>query len=201
MSAISTVILIVLVLLAVMLAVAGVGIYFLVKLGTKATVKAKQTATRITTHVNAMGQGEAAEAERLRLDLQRELTLTRQAVAQAHRHGWDLGDLPHLLSELTQQADIHDGQLAIYAQQRRMSPYVDHATLGRLREHQAKLTSMCARIRADLLGSQVQHASSGIDDLNARTELEIESHRRTPDPLDEIDELYSKTMQERRDLP
>lgn len=197
MSAISTVVLIVLVMLVVMLAVAGVGIYLLVKLGTKATTKARQTATRITTHVNAMGQGEAAEAERLRLDLQREITLTRQAMDQAHRRGWDLGDLPHLLGELTEQAGIHDGQLAIYAQQLRMSPYADHATLQRLREHQAKLTSMCARIRADLLGSQVQYASTGIDDLKARTELEIESRRRTPDPLDEIDELYRKTMHER----
>jgi hypothetical protein len=180
--------------------VAGVGIYFLVKLGQKAAIKARQAATQLTTHVNAMGAGDAGEVERLRLDLRREVSITRQAVEQAQRQGWGLGDLPRLLADLSAQADVHDGQLAMYAQQRRASPYVDHVTLDRLREHQAKLTAMCARIRADLLGDQLQHASAGIDDLHSRTELEIEARRRPPDPLDEIDELYRRSAQERRDL-
>jgi len=198
---ISEVILIILAVMAFLVLVAGVGIFFLVKLGQKAAIKAKQAATQLTTHVNAMGAGDAAEVERLRLDLRREVTITRQAVDQAHRQGWGLGDLPRLLADLSAQADVHDGQLAMYAQQRRASPYIDHATLNRLREHQAKLTAMCARIRADLLGDQLQHSAAGIDDLRSRTELEIEARRRPPDPLDEIDELYRRSAQERRDLP
>jgi hypothetical protein len=196
---ISEIILIVLVILAFLLLVAGVGIYFLVKVGRKAAVKARQATTRLTTHVNAMGTGDAAEVERLRLDLRREVSLTRQAVEQAQQQGWGLGDLPVLMADLTAQADVHDSQLGMYAQQRRVSPYVDHTTLDRLREHQAKLTAMCARIRADLLSDQVQHTATGIDDLHSRTDLEIEARRRAPDPLDEIDDLYRRTMQERRD--
>ncbi|TYB54195.1 hypothetical protein FXF51_48400 [Nonomuraea sp. PA05] len=192
---------IVLVILAFLLLLGGVGIYILVKLGKKAAVKARQATARISTHVNAMGTGDAAEVERLRLDLRREVTLTRQAVEHAQSLGWGLGDLPRLLADLTAQADVHDGQLGMYAQQRRLSPYVDHATLDRLREHQAKLTAMCARIRADLLGDQVQHTSTGIADLTSRTDLEIEARRRAPDPLDEIDELYRRSMEERRDRP
>jgi len=186
--------------LAFFLLLAGIGVYLLVKVGKKAAVKARQATTRLTTHVNAMGSGDAAEAERLRLDLRREVSLTRQAVEQAQRQGWGLGDLPRLLGDLTAQADVHDGQLAMYAQQRRVSPYVDHVTLDRLREHQAKLTAMCARVRADLLSDQVEHTSTGIADLHARTDLEIEARRRAPDPLDEIDDLYRRTVQERKDL-
>ncbi|MEV5896784.1 hypothetical protein [Nonomuraea fuscirosea] len=194
---------IVLVILAFLLLLGGVGIYLLVKLGRKAAVKAKEATTRLTTHVNAMGTGDAAEVERLRLDLRREVSLTRQAVDQAQRQGWGLGELPRLLADLTAQADVHDGQLGMYAQQRRVSPYVDHATLNRLREHQAKLTAMCARIRADLLGDQVHHTATGIADLSSRTDLEIEARRQAPvkDPLDEIDELYRRTMEERKDHP
>jgi hypothetical protein len=190
---------IVLVILAFMLLIAGVGIYVLVKVGKKAAVKAKEATTRLATHVNAMGTGEAAEVERLRLDLRREVSLTRQAVEQAQRQGWGLGDLPRLLSDLTTQADVHDGQLAMFAQQARGSTFVDHATLGKLREHQAKLTAMCARIRADLLSDQVNHAATGLADLSVRTDLEIEARRPAPDPLQEIDDLYRKSMQERKD--
>ncbi|MEU0570333.1 hypothetical protein ABZ297_33785 [Nonomuraea sp. NPDC005983] len=197
MAPIGEVVLIVLAILAFLLLAAGVAVYLLVKVGKKAATKAKQATTRLATHVNAMGPGDAAEVERLRLDLRREVSLTRQAIDQAHGRGWHLGDLPRLMADLSSQAEVHDGQLGMYAQQRRMSPYVDHATLDRLREHQAKLTSMCARIRADLLGDQVHHAATGIDDLHARTELEIESRRPAPDPLDEIDRLYSR---ERKDL-
>ncbi|MEV4219469.1 hypothetical protein [Nonomuraea sp. NPDC049725] len=199
MATISEIVLIVLVILAFLLLLTGVGVYLLVKLGRKAATKAKQATTRLTTHVNAMGTGDAAEVERLRLDLRREVSLTRQAVEQAQAQGWGLGDLPRLLADLTAQADVHDGQLGMYAQQRRLSPYVDHATLDRLRQHQARLTAMCARIRADLLSDQVHHSATGIDDLDTRTNLEIESRRPAPDPLDEIDDLYRKTMQERRD--
>ncbi|GAA2771885.1 MULTISPECIES: hypothetical protein [Nonomuraea] len=183
----------------IFLALAGVAVYALVKVGKRASQSARQATARLATHVNAMGNGDAAEVERLRLDLRREVSMTRQHVDAALQQGWGLGDLPQLMRELSQQADVHDTQLGMYAQQRRVSPYVDHVTLDRLREHQAKLTAMCARIRADLLDSQVHHASTGIEELHARTELEIESRRRTVDPLDEIDELYRKTMQERRD--
>ncbi|MGI5270899.1 hypothetical protein ACQEUU_17220 [Nonomuraea sp. CA-218870] len=199
MSPIGEFLMIVLVILAFLLLIAGVGVYLLVKVGKKAAVKAREATTRLTTHVNAMGTGDAAEVERLRLDLRREVSLTRQAVEQAQRQGWGLGDLPRLLADLTAQADVHDGQLGMYAQQARVSPYVDHVTLGRLREHQAKLTAMCARIRADLLSDQVQHSATGLDDLSTRTDLEIEARRPAPDPLQEIDDLYRKTMQERRE--
>ncbi|NRQ34348.1 hypothetical protein HII36_21190 [Nonomuraea sp. NN258] len=192
--------LVVLAILAFFLLLAGVGIFLLVKLGKKAAVKAREATTKLTTHVNAMGTGDAAEVERLRLDLRREVSLTRQAVEQAQRQGWGLGELPRLLADLTAQADVHDGQLGMYAQQRRVSPYVDHATLDRLRQHQAKLTAMCARIRADLLSDQVQHTGSGIEELGSRTDLEIEARRRPPDPLDEIDELYRRSVEERKDL-
>ncbi|YCK40337.1 hypothetical protein ACNF49_41625 [Actinomadura sp. ATCC 39365] len=199
MAEISEFLVIVLAILAFLLLLTGVGVYLLVKLGKKAAKKARQATTRLTTHVNAMGTGDAAEVERLRLDLRREVALTRQAVEQAQQRGWGLGDLPRLLADLSAQADVHDGQLAMYAQQRRVSPYVDHAALDRLREHQAKLTAMCARIRADLLGDQMHHASSGIDELYSRTELEIEARRRPPDPLDQIDELYRRSMEQRKD--
>ncbi|MEV0584941.1 hypothetical protein [Nonomuraea sp. NPDC050310] len=201
MSTISEILVVLLVIVAFVLLVAGVGLYFMVKLGRKAAVKARETATRLTTHYNAMGTGEAAEVERLRIDLRREVGLTRQAVETAQAQGWGLGELPHLLAELTKQADIQDTQLGMYAQQRRVSPYVDHVTLERLREHQAKLTATCARIRADLFGAQVHHASEGVEELRARADLEIESRRRAPDPLDEIDELYQRAMQERHDPP
>ncbi|MEU1385734.1 MULTISPECIES: hypothetical protein [unclassified Nonomuraea] len=201
MAEISEFLVIVLAILAFLLLLTGVGVYLLVKLGKKAAKKARQATTRLTTHVNAMGTGDAAEVERLRLDLRREVALTRQAVEQAQQRGWGLGDLPRLLADLSAQADVHDGQLAMYAQQRRVSPYVDHAALDRLREHQAKLTAMCARIRADLLGDQMHHASSGIDELYSRTELEIEARRRPPDPLDQIDELYRRSMEQRKDHP
>ncbi|MFI6177289.1 hypothetical protein ACIA8R_17300 [Nonomuraea sp. NPDC051191] len=199
MAEISEFLVIVLAILAFLLLLTGVGIYLLVKLGKKAAKKARQATTRLTTHVNAMGTGDAAEVERLRLDLRREMALTRQAVEQTQQRGWGLGDLPRLLADLSAQADVHDGQLAMYAQQRRVSPYIDHAALDRLREHQAKLTAMCARIRADLLGDQMHHASSGIDELYSRTELEIEARRRPPDPLDQIDELYRRSMEQRKD--
>ncbi len=201
MAEIEQVLVIVLVILAFLALLTGVGVYLLVKLGKKAAGKARQAATRLTTHVNAMGTGDAAEVERLRLDLRREVSLTRQAVEQAQAQGWGLGDLPRLLADLEAQADVHDGQLGMYAQQRRVSHYVDHATLDRLREHQAKLTAMCARIRADLLGDQVHHTATGIAELSSRTDLEIEARRRAPDPLEEIDELYRRTMEERKDLP
>ncbi|MEU6710957.1 hypothetical protein ABZ897_05695 [Nonomuraea sp. NPDC046802] len=192
---------VVMVILMFLLLLGGVGIFLLVKLGKKAAVKARQASVRLSTHVNAMGTGDAAEVERLRLDLRREVSLTRQAVEHAQREGWGLGDLPKLMADLSVQADVHDRQLGMYAQQRRISPYVDHATLDRLREHQAKLTAMCARIRADLLGDQVHHSATGIADLSSRTDLEIEARRQAPDPLDEIDDLYRRTMQERKDLP
>ncbi|MFC4007465.1 hypothetical protein ACFOY2_09540 [Nonomuraea purpurea] len=192
---------VVMVILMFLLLLGGVGIFLLVKLGKKAAVKARQASVRLSTHVNAMGTGDAAEVERLRLDLRREVTLTRQAVEHAQREGWGLGDLPKLMADLSGQADVHDRQLGMYAQQRRISPYIDHATLDRLREHQAKLTAMCARIRADLLGDQVHHSATGIADLSSRTDLEIEARRHAPDPLDEIDDLYRRTMQERKDLP
>lgn len=201
MTKIGEVLVIVLVILAFLLLLTSVGVYLLVKVGKKAAGKARQAATRLSTHVNAMGTGDAAEVERLRLDLRREVSLTRQHVEHAQRQGWGLGDLPRLLADLEAQAEVHDGQLGMYAQQRRVSPYVDHATLGRLREHQAKLTAMCARIRADLLGDQVHHTAAGIADLNSRTDLEIEARRRPPDPLDEIDELYRRSLEERREGP
>ncbi|GAB2905699.1 hypothetical protein ACFMQL_28380 [Nonomuraea fastidiosa] len=201
MATISEFLIVVLVILAFLLFLGGLGIFLIVKLAKKAAVKAKEATARITTHVNAMGTGDAAEVERLRLDLRREVSLTRQAVEQAQRQGWGLGELPRLLADLTAQADVHDQQLGMYAQQRRMSPYVDHATLDRLRRHQATLTAMCARIRADLLSNQVQHTGAGIADLTQRTDLEIEARRPAPDPLDEIDDLYRRTMQERKDLP
>jgi hypothetical protein len=196
---ISEFLVIVLAILAFLLLLTGVGVYLLVKLGKKAAKKARQATSRLSTHVNAMGTGDAAEVERFRLDLRREVALTRQAVEQAQQRGWGLGDLPKLLADLSAQADIHDGQLSMYAQQRRVSPYVDHASLDRLRGHQAKLTAMCARIRADLLGDQMHHSSTGIDELYSRTELEIEARRRPPDPLEQIDELYRRSMEERRD--
>ncbi|PZG15369.1 hypothetical protein [Nonomuraea aridisoli] len=202
MAKISEFLVVVLVIFAFLLLLGGVGIYLLVKLGKKAAVKAKQASTRLATHVNAMGTGDAAEVERLRLDLRREVSLTRQAVEQAQRDGWGLGDLPRLLADLQSQADVHDAQLGMYAQQRRLSPYVDHATLDRLRQHQAKLTAMCARIRADLLSDQVQHTGSGIADLTSRTDLEIEARRSAPaDPLDQIDELYRRSLEDRNDRP
>ena len=126
----------------------------------------------------------------MRLDLRREVSLTRQAVDSALRQGWGLGELPACGGGRARTpAAGHPARPVRPA--RRVSAYVDHATLDRLREHHAKLTTTCARIRADLLNDQVAHSATGINDMHGRTDLEIEARRRAPDPLDEIDELYS----------
>ncbi|WP_306857922.1 hypothetical protein [Streptosporangium brasiliense] len=197
MASIGTFITIVLVILLFLLLMGAAGIYLLVKVGKKATKKARKVSTRVASHMAAMGTGDAAETERMRLDLRREVSLTRQAVDQALHDGWGLGDLPHLVAEISTHADQLDAQLGIYAQERRVSAYVDHTALGRLRDHHAKLTTACARIRADLLNDRMTHAAGGIDELQSRTDLEIEARRRAPDPLDQIDELYNRTMVER----
>jgi hypothetical protein len=192
---------IILVIFLIFLIIGGVGIYFAVKLGKAATRKARTASAKIATHVNAMGTGEAAEVERMRVDLSREVTLTRQALDQALRQGWALGDLPTLVREIGEHADVLDTQLGMYAQQRRMSGFVDHITLERLREHHTKLSTTCARVRADLLDNQVGHAAAGISDVHDRAELELEARRGVPDPLDEIDELYRRTVEQPANPP
>jgi hypothetical protein len=198
-SAIETVIAILLVVFLVLLALGGAAIYFAVKVGKKAAKSAKQATTRLSAHVNAMGTGEAAEVERLRLDLRREVALTRQAIDHAQQQGWGLSDLPDLMAQLARQAEAQDHQLGMYAKHMRVSSMSDQATLGQLREHQAKLTAMCARIRADLMRTQAEHAGTGIDELSTRTDLEIEARQPSTDPLDQIDELYRRTMEQRRE--
>ncbi|MFF5204459.1 hypothetical protein [Streptosporangium sp. NPDC000396] len=194
MAPIGTFLTIVLVILLFMLLIGAAGVYLLVKVGKKATKKARKVTNRVASHMAAMGTGDAAESERMRLDLRREVSLTRQAVDQALRDGWGLGDLPQLVAEISTHADQLDAQLGLYAQHSRTSVYVDHASLGRLREHHAKLTTSCARIRADLLNDQMAHSAGGINDIQSRTDLEIEARRRAPDPLDQIDELYNRAM-------
>ncbi|GAA3032844.1 MULTISPECIES: hypothetical protein [Streptosporangium] len=194
MAPIGDFLIVLLVILLFLLLLGGVGIYLLVQVGKKASKKARKVTERVTSHMAAMGTGDAAETERMRLDLRREVSLTRQAVEHALRGGWGLGDLPHLVAEISVHADQLDAQLAHYAQERRVSPYVDHTALSRLREHHSKLTTSCARIRADLRNDQMEHAAGNIDQIQGRTDLEIEARRRAPDPLDEIDELYNRTM-------
>jgi hypothetical protein len=196
-ASIGTFITIMLVIFLFFLLMGAAGIYLLVKVGKKATKKARKVSTRVASHVAAMGTGDAAETERMRLDLRREVSLTRQTVEQALHDGWGLGDLPQLVAEIGAHADQLDAQLGVYAQERRVSAYVDHTALGRLREHHAKLTTACARIRADLLNDQMAHAAGGIEEIRSRTDLEIEARRRAPDPLDQIDELYNRTMVDR----
>ncbi|WP_307827707.1 hypothetical protein [Planomonospora sp. ID82291] len=188
-----------LVVLLFLLILGGAGVYLLVKVGKKATKKARKVTTRVVSHVAAMDPGDAGEAERMRLDLRREVSITRQAVEHATQGGWGLGDLPHLVAEIESHARQLDAQLGMYAQQSRVSAYVDHAALARLREHHAKLTTACARIRADLLNDQMAHSASGIEEIRSRTDLEIEARRQAPvlDPLDQIDELYNRTMIDR----
>jgi hypothetical protein len=187
---------VVLVILLFLLALGAAGIYLLVKVGKKATKKARKVTTRVVSHVAAMDPGDAGEAERMRLDLRREVSITRQAVDHALQGGWGLGELPQLMAEIGAHAEQLDAQLGMYAQQSRVSAYVDHAALARLREHHSKLTTACARIRADLLNDQMAHSSSGIEEIQSRTDLEIEARRQAPvlDPLDQIDELYNRTM-------
>ncbi|GAA4232006.1 hypothetical protein FHR32_005947 [Streptosporangium album] len=194
MAPIGTFLTIVLVIFLFLLLLGGAGIYLLVKVGKKATKKARKVSNRVASHMAAMGPGDAGETERMRLDLRREVSLTRQAVDHALRDGWGLGDLPQLVAEIGAHADQLDVQLGLYAQHSRVSAYVDHASLGRLREHHAKLTSSCARIRADLLNDQMAHAAGGIADIQNRTDIEIEARRRAPDPLDQIDELHRRAM-------
>ncbi|WP_285779887.1 hypothetical protein [Microtetraspora sp. NBRC 13810] len=181
-----------------LLVVGGVGIYVAIKLGKAAARKARTVSTKLVTQVNAMGTGEAAETERLRVSLRREVSTTRQAVDHALRQGWGLGDLPALIKEIEEHAAVLDSQLGMYAQHRRASGFIDHVTLERLRDHYAKLTTTCARVRADLLDSQVGHAATGLSDLHDRTELELEARRGSAvrDPLDEIDELYRRTVEQ-----
>ncbi|GGS53198.1 hypothetical protein GCM10010156_09790 [Planobispora rosea] len=199
MAPIGTFLTIILVILLFLLILGGAGIYLLAKVGKKATKKARKVTSRVVSHVAAMDPGDAGEAERMRLDLRREVSITRQAVDQALRDGWGLGELPQLVGEIAMHANQLDDQLSRYAQQSRVSPYVDHATLARLRDQQAKLTTACARIRADLMNDQMAHTASGIDAIQSRTDLEIEARRQAPipDPLDQIDELYNRTMIDR----
>ncbi|GAA2847501.1 hypothetical protein GCM10010517_04570 [Streptosporangium fragile] len=194
MAPIGDLLIVLLVILLFFLLLGAVGLYLLVKVGKKAAKKARKVSGRIASNVAAMGTGDAAETERMRLDLRREVSLTRQAVDGALHDGWGLGDLPQLVAEISMHAEQLDAQLARYAQERRVSAYVDHTALSRLREHHAKLTTSCARIRADLLNDQMAHSGGGIDEIQSRTDLEIEARRRTPDPLDQIDELYNRTM-------
>ncbi|MFC4059986.1 hypothetical protein ACFOWE_16900 [Planomonospora corallina] len=190
---------IVMVILLFLLLLGAAGVYLLVKAGKKATKKARKVTKRVVSHVAAMDPGAAGEAERLRLDLRREVSITRQAVDAALRDRWGLGELPQLVAEIAAHAEQLDGQLGMYAQQSRVSAYVDHASLARLREHQAKLTTACARIRADLINDQMAHSATGIEEIQGRTDLEIEARRQAPalDPLDQIDELYRRTMIDR----
>ncbi|MFJ2029516.1 hypothetical protein [Streptosporangium sp. NPDC087985] len=194
MAPIGTFLTILLVIFLFLLLMGAAGIYLLVKVGKKATKEARKVSTRVASHMAAMGTGEAAELERMRLDLRREVSLTRQAVDHALRDGWGLGDLPQLVAEISAHADQLDAQLDLYAQHIRMSSHGDPTSLGRLREHHAKLTGSCARIRADLLNDQMAHAAGGIADVQSRTDIEIEARRRAPDPLDQIDELYNRAM-------
>lgn len=195
MAEIDTLIAIVLVILLICLIIGGIGLFVVIKLGKAAARKARTALPKIATHVNAMGTGEVAEVERMRIGLRREVTLTRQALDQAAAQGWPLGELPALVAEVATHADALDAQLGLYAKQRRMSGIADHVTLERLRDHHAKLTTSCARIRADLLDQQVSHTSSAISDIQSRTELELEARRAVPDPLDEIDAFYRRTLQ------
>ncbi|GAB2479195.1 hypothetical protein [Streptosporangium sandarakinum] len=194
MAPIGTFITIALVILLFVLLASAAGIYLLVKVGKKATKEARKVGDRVATHVASMGTGEAAEAERMRIDLRREVSLARQAVEQALRDGWGLGDLPHLMAEIAVQADQLDAQLGLYARHARMPSNSDRHSFGLLRDHHAKLTDSCSRIRADLLNDQMTHSAGVIADLQSRTDLEIEARRRAPDPLDQIDELYRRTM-------
>ncbi|MBB2912955.1 hypothetical protein FHS43_004250 [Streptosporangium becharense] len=194
MAPIGDLLIVLLVILLFLFLLGAAGLYLLVKVGKKAAKKARKVSTRVATNMAAMGTGDAAETERMRLDLRREVSLTRQAVDGALGDGWGLGDLPQLVAEISAHAEQLDAQLARYAQERRVSAYVDHTALGRLREHHAKLTTSCARIRADLRNDQMAHTAGNIDEIQNRTNLEIEARRRAPDPLDEIDELYNRTM-------
>ncbi|MFC7643356.1 hypothetical protein ACFQX6_22870 [Streptosporangium lutulentum] len=160
MAPIGTFLTIVLVILLFLLLAGIAGVYLLVKVGKKATKKARKMTTHVASQVAAMGPGDAAATERMRLDLRREVSLTRQAVDHALRDGWGLGDLPQLVAEIGAHADQLDAQLGQYAQHSRVSAYVDHASLDRLREHHAKLTTSCARIRADLLNDQMAHSAA-----------------------------------------
>nr|BFE89069.1 hypothetical protein GCM10020093_116700 [Planobispora longispora] len=122
MAPIGTFLTIVLVILLFLLILGGAGLYLLVKVGKKATKKARKVTTRVVSHVAAMDPGDAGEAERMRLDLRREVSITRQAVDHALRDGWGLGELPQLIGEIGMHADQLDAQLGRYAQQSRVSP-------------------------------------------------------------------------------
>lgn len=197
-STIDTLLMIILVIFLIFLILGGVGLYFAIKLGRAATRKAREASSKIAAHVNAMGTGEAAEVERMRVGLRREVSLTRQALDQATARGWSVGELPALVREVAEHAEALDAQLGMYARQSRATGATDHVTLERLRDHHAKLTSSCARIRADLLGDQVSQSSHGIEELRARTEIELEARRAAPDPLDEIDSLYRRPLDRNR---
>lgn len=197
-SPIDTLLTIILVIFLIFLILGGVGLYFAIKLGRAAARKAREASSKIAAHVNAMGTGEAAEVERMRVGLRREISLTRQALDQATARGWHVGELPALVREMAEHADVLDAQLEMYARQNRATGVTDHVTLERLRNHHAKLTTSCARIRADLLDNQVSQSSSSIEDLRTRTEIELEARRAAPDPLDEIDSLYRRALGQNR---
>ena len=116
MAPIGTFLTIVLVIMLFFLLAGIAGIYLLVKVGKKATKKARKVTTRVASQMAAMGPGDAAATERMRLDLRREVSLTRQAVDHALRDGWGLGDLPQLVAEIGTHADQLDAQLGLYAQ-------------------------------------------------------------------------------------
>ena len=104
----------------------------------------------------------------------------------ALRDGWGLGDLPQLVAEIGTHADQLDAQLGLYAQHSRVSAYVDHASLGRLREHHAKSDHCPAPGSAR--PAQRPMRTPAASDIQSRTDLEIEARRRLPipGPIDEL---------------
>jgi hypothetical protein len=167
---------------------AGLLVFFAARTAIRRGRQAKEV---LTSKAAALGVGEGAEAERLRQRLRQEVARTRQAVDEAGRRGWQVGELPERIHEVTGVADRLDAQLAVFAKGSRgtmspagpSAPSADGADIVRLRAGVSRLVDACADMRSALLRSDVELQEQHLDEVVNRARIEAESLR-APSALD-----------------
>lgn len=173
---------ILLLVLGVVTLVSGVALFVAVRMALRGGRQAKQL---VMSKAAALGTGDAAEAERLRNRLRQEVTRTRRAVDEAVQRGWQVGEMPARVREVTNVAERLDGQLAVFAQgQRGAGAPAAPETLAGLNTSVGKLTDVCAAMRAALLRSDVHMQRMELDEVVNRAQIEAESLRQ-PSALDD----------------
>lgn len=171
---------------------AGLLVFFAARTTIRRGRQAKEV---LTSKAAALGVGEGAEAERLRQRLRQEVARTRQAVEEAGRRGWQVGELPERIHEVTGVADRLDAQLAVFAKGNRggmpsattsavtSAPSADGPEIVRLRAGVSRVVDACADMRSALLRSDVELQEQHLDEVVNRARIEAESLR-APSALD-----------------